>query len=134
MGKQHVQVPLLPELRVLHVTSLLWRLPLCVVSGKLQDVAYKRLTLTDYGSFVLTDLQVCPCCCHLGEMTNHSKQRACCSNSHSHPVQPMRMLPAPVQPVSARNRAARSTYSTSSSSTLKVHVLTVVNKLLLAAC
>jgi hypothetical protein len=58
MGKQQVQVPLLPELRVLHVTSLWWRLPLVVVSGKLEDVAYKRLNCTDYGSFVMNDLQV----------------------------------------------------------------------------
>lgn len=54
-----VQVPLLPQLKVLHVFSLWWRLPLCVVSGRLEDVAYKRLTNTGYGSFVMPDLQVC---------------------------------------------------------------------------
>jgi len=54
-----VPVPLLPQLRVLHVCSLWWRLPLCVVSGRLEDVAYKRLTNTGYGSFVMPDLQVC---------------------------------------------------------------------------
>jgi hypothetical protein len=53
-----MQVPLLPQLRVLRVTSLWWRLPLCVLSGALEEVAYKRLTSSEYGSYVMTDLQV----------------------------------------------------------------------------
>jgi hypothetical protein len=53
-----LQVPLLPQLRVLRVTSLWWRLPLCVLSGVLEEVAYKRLTSSEYGSYVMTDLQV----------------------------------------------------------------------------
>jgi hypothetical protein len=53
-----VQVPLLPQLTVLRATSLWWRLPLCVLSARLEDVAYKRLDQTSYNSFVLPDLQV----------------------------------------------------------------------------
>lgn len=56
-GRQ-VQVPLLPQLVVLRVGSLWWRLPLVVLSPRLEDVTYKRLSGTDGGAFVMTDLQV----------------------------------------------------------------------------
>ena len=53
-----VCVPLFPGLRVLHVASLWWRLPLCVLSCQLEDVAYKRLSDIGRGSYVMSDLQV----------------------------------------------------------------------------
>lgn len=58
MNGRQVQVPLLPQLVVLRVGSLWWRLPLVVLSPRLEDVTYKRLSGTDGGAFVMTDLQV----------------------------------------------------------------------------
>lgn len=58
---QQIQVPLLPQLRAVRANSLMWRLPLCVLSGRLEHVAYKRLSGGgEFGAgFVMPDIQVC---------------------------------------------------------------------------